>query len=200
MGIEATKRKKELSLGDFLELQERVLGSARGRGTFGSVELNPFEKALEEVTGKGTIIEGQTPVRTLKELIEGPTGRPVPTRGGIPSPEFLLPPRTRQNTISSLPTYPVKAGNYLDRAVSMDNVGREKVISTLTGRILNDFTLEQIVDARRASGEVDKGFKSDMNFLHETYGGRLTKEKIKRFFAGSLARSIIGVDIQGEKL
>ena len=193
MGIEATPRKK-LSLEDFLELRERVLGSARERGAFGSVELNPFEKALEEVTGKGTIIEGQTPVRTLKELIEGPTGRPVPTRGGIPSPEFLLPPRTSGNTIPDL------SGNFLDMDISMDNVGREKVISTLTDRILNDFTLEQIVDTRRAAGDVDKGFKSDMNFLHETYGGRLTKEKIKRFFAGSLARSIIGVDIYGEKL
>jgi hypothetical protein len=44
----------------------------------------------------------------------------------------------------------------------MENVGREKVISTLADRIVNDFSLEQI-----------------------TY---------------SLARSIIGVDIYGEKI
>jgi hypothetical protein len=200
MGIELRKKKLPPENPEsFLELQDKVLGSARERGVFGSVDLTPFEKALEEVTGRATVIEGQKPVLTLKELIEGPRNRPLATKGGIPSPEFLLPPRTRQNTISSQNTISDFSGNLLDMNVSMDNVGRDKVIRTLTDRILNDFTLEQIVDTRRAAGDVDKDFKEDMNFLTGLHGAELTKKKIIDFFAGRLATTIVGVDLYGEK-
>lgn len=161
------------------------------------VKLTPEEKALEKITGRGTVIEGQRPVRTLKEIIEGPgLLSSLRDKGGLPSPAFLLPPQTKQNTLST--TNPL--ANFLDDKVSLNNIGREKVISTLVDRILKDFTLDQIVDMRRLVGDVDKDFKNDMSFLTETHGRRLTKEGIKHFFADSLARDAIGTDLYGEAL
>jgi hypothetical protein len=52
------------------------------------LERTPFEEALEEVTGRGTVIEGQTPSRTFREIMESP---PITKdKGWVPSPKFLL--------------------------------------------------------------------------------------------------------------
>ena len=161
------------------------------------LELTPLEKALEEVTGRATVIEGQKPSRTFKQIMESP---PITKdKGWVPSPKFLLPTETKQNTIAYLRKFEDVLGNFLDTDISIANVGREKVIRTLADRIVSDFSLEQITYIRTLIGDTEKDFKLDIDFLTEIHG-HVHKEKIRDYFASSLARSIIGVDIYGEKI